>query len=211
MHEHADWRAIRALGDGECEFRLPNGTPLDLHRDVITDARVRAAFALSTERLLAARRTVVVGGLAVATFGPLDTALHVAVHGCRSGGDRLRWLLDLQQSLLRCGTDAAAELLDRARSFGAELVLRTMLNRVAVFIGSRGFPALPGPSQGQRTWLALDSALMSRYPPGSGRKGRFSGAIMTHSTRATTARSLPSLLTVAPRTLRGRRARPPGS
>ncbi len=95
---HDDWRALRAKGDGECEFLLPNGTPIDLHWDVINDGRVRPGFAFSPEKLFAASRTVLIGDRAVQTFGPIDTALHVALHGCRSGGDRLRWLLDLQQA-----------------------------------------------------------------------------------------------------------------
>ncbi|MGH3694109.1 MAG: nucleotidyltransferase family protein [Pseudonocardiaceae bacterium] len=199
-----DWRAVLAKGDGECEFLLPNGTPIDLHWDVINDGRVRSGFAFSTEKLFAAGRTVLIDDRAVQTFSPIDTALHVALHGCRSGGDRLRWLLDLQQSLLRCDA-GAADLLERARTFRVELVLRAMLNRLALFVGDRGLPTLRQPTVAQRTWLAADTLMMARYPPGSRYQGRFSGAIMTDSTRAGAARSWATLLGVAPRTLRGHR------
>lgn len=199
-----DWRALQALGDGESEYLLPNGTPLDLHWDVIHDGGVRPGFSVATGALFAGSRTVTVGGLAVQTFGPVDSALHVALHGCRSGGDRLRWLLDLQQSLLRCDA-SAAELLQRARSFRVELVLRAMLNRVALFVGERGLPALPHPTLAHRAWLATDTAIMNRYPPGSRYEGCPSGAIMTHSTRAGGARSWAALAAEAPRTVWGRR------
>lgn len=204
IRSQRDWRALRTQGDGECEFLLPNGTPIDLHWDVINDGRVRPGFSFSTEKLFAASRTVLIGDLAVHTFSPVDTTLHVALHGCRSGGDRLRWLLDLQQSLLRCDT-GAAELLERARTFRVELVLRAMLNRLALFVGDRGLPTLPHPTVAHRTWLAADTLVMTRYPPGSRYEGRFSGAIMTDSTRAGAARSWAALVGVAPRTLWGHR------
>ncbi|MGH3935414.1 MAG: nucleotidyltransferase family protein [Pseudonocardiaceae bacterium] len=197
-----DWRALRAQGDGECEFLLPNGTPIDLHWDAINDVRVRPGFSFLTEKLFAASRSVLIGDLAVRTFSPVDTALHVALHGCRSGGDRLRWLLDLQQSLLRCDTGAAG-LLERARTLRVELVLRAMLNRVALFVGDQGLPTLSQPTTAHRTWLAADSLMITRYPPGSRYEGRFSGAIMTDSTRAGAARSWAALGCVAPRTLWG--------
>lgn len=197
-----DWKAVRAKGDGECEFLLPHGTPIDLHWDVINDGRVLPSFSVSTEKLFAASRTVLIGDLAVQTFSPIDTALHVALHGCRSGGDRLRWLLDLQQSLLRCDTDAA-DLFERARTFRVELVLRTMLNRLTLFVCDRGVPTLPQPTVAQRTWLAADTLMMTRYPPGSRYQGGFSGAIMTDSTRAGAAHSWATLIGVAPKTLWG--------
>lgn len=170
-----DWRAMQALGDGECEYLLPNGTILDLHWDVVNEGRVRPGFSVSTEDLFAAGRTVVIGDLAVQTFSPVDTALHVALHGCRSGGDRLRWLLDLQQSLLRCDA-SAADLLERAQRFDVELVLRCMLNRLALFIGECDLPALPHPTLTHRTWLAADTVMMTRYPPGSRYDGAASAA-----------------------------------
>lgn len=204
MRSHRDWRALRAQGDGECEFLLPHGTLIDLHWDVINDVRVRPSFAFSTAQLFAASRTVLIGELAVRTFSPVDTALHVALHGCRSGGDRLRWLLDLQQSLLRCDTDAT-ELLERARAFRVQLVLRTMLNRLALFVGDHGLPTLPQPTVAHRTWLAADTLVMTRYPPGSRYEGRFSGAIMADSTRAGAPDSWAALISAAPRTLWGHR------
>ncbi|HET9254272.1 MAG TPA: nucleotidyltransferase family protein [Pseudonocardiaceae bacterium] len=198
-----DWRGVRAQGDGECEFLLPHGTPIDLHWDVINDGRVRPSFSVPTGKLFAASRAVRIDDQDVRTFSPVDTVLHAALHGCRSGGDRLRWLLDLQQSLLRCDAESA-EILERAKVFRVELVLRTMLNRLALFVCDRGLPRLPAPTAGQRTWLAADTFAMTRYPPGSRYQGRFSGAIMTDSTRAGAARSWATLLGVAPRTLRER-------
>ncbi|MGQ0576446.1 MAG: nucleotidyltransferase family protein [Pseudonocardia sp.] len=202
--KRTDWRDMLALGDGECEYRMPNGSELDLHWDVVNDGRVRAGFTVGVAELFAASRTVRVGDLPVATFGALDTALHVALHGARSGGDRLRWLLDLHQSLLH--VPGPGPLLERARDFGLELVLRTMLARQRRFLGPRGVPVLPPPSAGQRVWLAADAAVTSRYPPGARYEGRFSGAIMTDSTRAGAAASWLALGRAVPGVVRGGRA-----
>lgn len=178
----ADWEALRAGGRGEMSMLLQNGTHLDLHWNVINDAKIRACFAVSTEELIAASREVRLGGLTVRTFCEVDTVLHLALHGAMSGGDRLRWLLDLQQSLLRCHVPPT-DLLARARTFGLELVLRVMVNRVAAFVDDRQLVALPRPTLAQRSWLTADALAMQLRPPGYLWQGRRSGAVLVHSTR----------------------------
>jgi hypothetical protein len=199
---HEDWRAVRALGDGECEFLLPNGTQIDLHWDVINDGSVRPGFAVPAGELFAQSRAVDLDGLTVRTFSTVDTVLHLALHGCRSGGDRLRWLLDLQQSLLRW--DGRVDgLLERAHDFRVELVLRCMLNRLSMFLGGTPVP-LPRPTRAHRAWLAADTAMMTRYPPGSRHEGRPSGELLTSATRSGTARSITAIVQAAPRVARER-------
>ncbi len=178
-----DWEAARDAGRGELSMFLPNGAQLDLHWDVINNARVRPCFSVSTDGLMSASREVRLGGLRVRTFGEVDTVLHVAFHGAKSGGDRLRWLLDLQQSLLRCSAPGT-EVLGRARELGLELVLRAMTNRMARFVVHRPLVALPPPSVAERSWLAADALAMTLCPPGARWQGRFSAAALAGSTRS---------------------------
>jgi hypothetical protein len=200
------WRAMLAIGDGESAYALPNGTVVDLHWDVINDRRVRPAFAVDPDVLFARSREVTIDGLRVRTLDEIDTVLHVALHACQSGGDRLRWLLDIQQSLLRCAGQAEA-LFERAVDLRLDLVLRLMVNRVDRFLGHR--PAgLPTPSVLARSWLELDSIIVRRFPPGSRYEGRFSGAIVSDSTRARPLPSWGRLAMSLPATIWGRRRDP---
>ena len=199
-----DWKAMQSIGDGECEYLMPHGTQIDLHWDVINEPWARPGFSVSVDELFACSRTVDVGGLVVQTFGPIDTVLHVALHACRSGGDKLRWLLDLHQCLLRCDAPVD-EILDRAGTLRLELALRTMVGRLKRFVGDSRLDPLPAASLAQRTWLAADDFVIRRFPPGARYEGRFSGAIMTGSLRGDAISSWGKVVAVMPSTLRGRR------
>lgn len=198
---HTDWEAVRRSGRGELVMLLPSGAPLDLHWDVINDPEIRGCFTISTEELLRASRDVSLGGVVVRTLSPVDTVLHTALHGCKSGGDRLRWLLDLHQSLLRC-EEPASTLLDRARQFRLELLLRTMTGRVTTFVDHRMRVPFPRSSLAERSWLAADFLAMKLFPPGFRWQGGLSGAAVIRSTRAGPRASWAVLSGVAMRRMR---------
>ena len=181
LHD-ADLETLRAGGRGEMNMLLPNGTHLDLHWDVVNSVEVRRSFSVSIDKLLLASRDIRLGRLTVRTYSEIDTVLHIALHSAISGGDRLRWLLDLHQSLVRCDAPIA-ELLERARSFGLELILRVMVNRVAAFVDARQRAVVPRPSLARRSWLAADALAIRMRPPGSLWQGRLSAAVLVHSTR----------------------------
>jgi putative nucleotidyltransferase-like protein len=200
------WKLMQAIGNGESAYELPGGVVIDLHWDVINDCRRRLAFEIAPDTLFRRSQFLQIAGIAVRTFDPIDTVLHVAMHACHSGGDRLRWLLDIQQAILNCERPLH-EIFDRAVSMRLDLVLRIMLNRMEAFVGglhaAGGLPHLTGFA---RSWVGLDAAVMNRFPPGARYEGRYSAAIVSTSTRSAPLPSWCRLLAVLPSTLwaRGR-------
>lgn len=200
----AGWRAMLAIGDGESTYARPSGIAVDLHWNVINDRRIRSTFAITTETLFQRSTTVSVDGMSVRTFDPVDTLLHVALHACTSGGDRLRWLLDIQQCLLRCA-GRVDEVVDRAAELGLGLILGVMCARVSRFVDESAPLSCYRPRIGTgRLWVAADSLVTRHFPPGSRHEGRISGALMPFSTRSDVARSTRALMGIAPSRLRGR-------
>ncbi|MDT5084520.1 MAG: hypothetical protein QOJ61_1563 [Mycobacterium sp.] len=191
------------LGRGELSLLLHNGTLLDLHWDVINKAELRARFSMSADHLFAESREIQLDGLTVRTFGEIDTILHLALHGCFSGADKLRYLLDLQQALKR-STPSASSLLGRAESFGLELMLRLMVNRMTAFVDGVIPLRLPRPSVAANSWLAADHFAISRFPPGSRFEGRLSAGTLSLSTRESPSASWHSFTKRAPIAARGR-------
>lgn len=196
---------MRRLGRGELSLLLHNGTLLDLHWDVINKAELRSRFSISADHLFADSRQVQLDGLAVRTFGEIDTILHLALHGCISGADKLRQLLDLQQALKR-SRPSVPSLLRRAESFGLELMLRLMVNRVTAFVDDAIPLRFPRPSVAVNSWLAADHLAISRFPPGSRFEGKFSGGTLSLSTRESPSASWCSFTKRAPAAARGRHA-----
>ncbi|MFZ2119434.1 MAG: nucleotidyltransferase family protein [Pseudonocardiaceae bacterium] len=196
---------MRRLGRGELSLLLHNGTLLDLHWDVINKAELRSRFAISADHLFADSREVQLDGSTVRTFGEIDTILHLALHGCFSGADKLRYLLDLQQALKK-SKPSAPSLLRRAESFGLELMLRLMVNRMTAFVDDAVPLRLPRSSVAANLWLAADHFAISHYPPGSRFEGRFSGGTISLSTRESPSASWYSLTKRAPIAARGRHA-----
>ncbi len=196
---------MHRLGRGELSLLLHNGTLLDLHWDVINKADLRSRFSISAEHLFTDSREIQLDGLAVRTFGEIDTILHLALHGCISSADKLRYLLDLQQALKRSRPSVPA-LLGRAELFGLELMLRLMVNRMAAFVDDAIPLRLPRPSVAANSWLAADHFAISRFPPGSRFEGRFSGGALPLSTRESPAASWYSFTKRVPMAARGRHA-----
>jgi hypothetical protein len=196
---------MRRLGRGELSLLLHNGTLLDLHWDVINKAALRSRFSIDADHLFADAREVQLDGLTIRTFGEVDTVLHLALHGCISGGDKLRYLLDLQQSLKR-SVSSVATLLERAESFGLELMLRLMVNRVTAFVDDAIPIQFPRPSVAANSWLVADHFAITRYPPGSRFEGRFSGGTLSLSTRESPSASWYTFTKRAPMAARGRHA-----
>lgn len=199
----AGWATKQADGLGEMVLSLPYGTQLDLHWHVLNNTEVRRGFSVDSGELLGAARTVQLDELSVRTLSVVDTALHVALHACKSGGDQLRWLLDMHQSILRLDVPTS-ELLDRARLFGLELVLRSILNRVTRFVDGQLPVRLPRPAPSQRLWLAADALATTYRPPGSRGEGRFSGAVVARSVRAEPRASWAALVKNVPGVVRTR-------
>ncbi|MEQ3540652.1 nucleotidyltransferase family protein [Pseudonocardia tropica] len=173
-----NWPMIRRQQRGELSLIGPGGVVVDLHWHVINDPQVRSELALDTGELFGNARTVRIGGAQVRTLDEVDTVVHTAVHAWKSGGDRLRWLLDVQQAALR--VDDGAAVRERARALGVELPVSLMLRRAAA-IGPSVARAI-GTGAVTGAWLALDRALTPLPTRGHARPG---GAIVLRAARDT--------------------------
>jgi len=88
-----NWRLVREQMRGQLHLVLPFGTVCDLHWDLVNTER--ASFTTSIEELVDRRRPVELGNIVVDTLDAEDTILHLALHACLAGGDRIVWLKDI--------------------------------------------------------------------------------------------------------------------
>lgn len=91
-----NWPLIRRILPGELRLQSPRGRLLDLHWHLLDAPKLRDAYVLPTEPLLARRRAISSG---LPALDPADQLVHVAVHAAQSGATRLSWLLDTILSL----------------------------------------------------------------------------------------------------------------
>ncbi len=113
---------------GQLSVLLPTGTQVDLHWHLLSNQRLRAQFSISMEGLFARRREVQLGDQRVATLSPADTLVHLAVHACLSGGNRLVWIKDVEQCVLKQSPEWS-EVVERAHEWSAGLVVAIQLAR----------------------------------------------------------------------------------
>lgn len=153
-----NWELLRAQVPGELRVMLPSGLWIDLHWHLLNRAAVRSAFELDTDALLERGRSVQLPGLdaPVRTLDPADTFVHLALHACLAGGDRLGWAADLHEAV-HGDRPPWDEVVRRARAQRAALAVGVMLRRAdrALPLGmpaevlddlapSRGWAAVPG-------------------------------------------------------------------
>jgi Uncharacterised nucleotidyltransferase len=132
--EH-EWASARRSLSVEVALSLPYGTPGDLHWHLLNDADLRRQINLPMAEMFERSRWVDVGqGFRVRTLDPEDTLLHLALHAVVSGGNRLVWIKDLEQSVLG-GVDWGT-VIDRASSASAGLPVGTMLAQARRILGA---------------------------------------------------------------------------
>jgi len=110
-----NWTVLRRDLLGEVHLRLPGGTPLDLHWNLINMNRGR--MWIDSREVLARSVTADIGSLAVRVLEREDMLLHHAVHAALSGGDKLLWLKDVERVATVLQPDWPT-LVDRARAWG---------------------------------------------------------------------------------------------
>lgn len=91
-----NWTLLRKELRGEVHLRLPRGTALDLHWNLLNMNRGRMWIDSAEVLERSVRRDL--GGVMVPTLDPADTVVHLAVHAGVSGGDRLLWLKDIERA-----------------------------------------------------------------------------------------------------------------
>lgn len=124
-----NWVRLRHTAAGEVHLRLAHGTTADLHWHLINRAKLRRTFPIDMSSLFQRARSVQLGACPARTLGRADTLVHLGLHGCLSGGNRLVWLKDIEQCLAQEPPEWD-EVVSRAREWGADLALAAMLARV---------------------------------------------------------------------------------
>lgn len=128
-----NWTLLREDLLGEVHLRLRGGTPLDLHWNLINVDR-GDMWVDSSEVLGRVIRTTL-GGVAAGILDPEDTLVHLAMHAALSGGDRLRWLTDIDRAARALEPDW--ELVsERSRRWGVAEPVGLMLGRTRAVLSS---------------------------------------------------------------------------
>jgi len=166
-----NWSLLRRDLLGEVHLRLPGGTPLDLHWNLINMNRGR--MWIDTPELLGRSTSTDLGGVTVGTLDPADFVTHLAVHAALSGGDRLMWLKDVERAaiVLDPSWDVVVE---RARRWGVAAGVGLILGRTRDVLGA------PIPSDVPARLLTARSArlvrLTERVSPWEQSVGRLTAA-----------------------------------
>lgn len=154
-----NWALLARRLSGELHLRSPHGGVIDLHWDLFNDRRTRDSFAMRTESFFDRSEEIKIDGRPIRTLDPVDTVVHTAVHAARSGGDRLIWMKDLEQLVLR-GRFSWHELAERCEEHHARLPVAAMLRR------SRDTLSVPGVADddlrrvgGSRFWHRVTGAV----------------------------------------------------
>lgn len=92
-----NWDMMLARLPGEVHLLAPMGTVVDLHWHVINSASMRHVFSIDGDALTEHMHRVPLGGSEIPTLAPAAMLIHVALHACHSGADRLIWLKDVEQ------------------------------------------------------------------------------------------------------------------
>ncbi|TAM69482.1 MAG: hypothetical protein EPN48_08985 [Microbacteriaceae bacterium] len=130
-----NWPEIRKRKRAELALTAPAGTPIDLHWDMAVPPSLRSAFSTDMIGMLSRRRHTVLGsGVAVFTFDPVDTVLHLAFHAAQAGAARLMWLGDLFYAVRTDGFDIG-ELMSRAGRARTEVPVTVVLDRADRVLG----------------------------------------------------------------------------
>lgn len=197
-----NWEMIERQVRAEVSLRLPNGTSLDLHWNLVNSPVLRKDFRFETAELLARSIEIKIGSVSAPTLDPADTLLHLAYHTAHSGGHRLMWLKDVERAASNPDLDWA-ETLTRARRDGIALPLAVVLARSGEVVGFEKTPPAAALRPARRTAWGMFAAGVDRWSPAPVLPDdKLSGQIAFKNTR----RSSPASIAAAITSLKDRRA-----
>lgn len=176
----------------ELTFVLPHGTILDLHWHPVNEAPMRGLLGWPVDGLLERRRPVSIGSLEAPTLDPVDTLLHMAYHAGHSGAHRVLWLKDVECAWAAL-TDTD-EVVRRAEAARLDVLVRAVLDRAALVLGTDRCPPIEWRSRRGGLWRRLLRTYDARTEvPPVAVDGRTHRSLFT-STRTSSASSVGSLL-----------------
>jgi hypothetical protein len=187
-----NWALLTRLVAGEVHLVMGTDTIVDLHWDVVNDASQRRAFMFPSEQLFERTRRVALPGCTAPTLDPADTLIHLGLHACLSGANRLVWLKDLEQAILR---DAPPwdEVVQRSRAYAAGVPLATMLVLAQEVLGTSVPDALVPALAESRAWPRLVSGVRRLSPIERSSGRRSSLRLIARATRGSTWSSTTTL------------------
>jgi len=195
-----NWPLLSERNVAELLLRLPGGTLLDLHWHLVNEVGPRQAFRIPMAALMERSRLVRVGRTDVRTLDATDSLLHLCMHGCLSGGNRLVWLKDVERALAHDPPDWE-EIVTRARAWRVTLPVALTLSRARAILGA-GVPEglTEALTSNRRVWCRI-AAIADRVSPIDRSLGTRSIARMV--SRSTRDAATSSLRELAHHTLKG--------
>lgn len=99
-YEHSihNWALAERMLAGQISLTSPMAS-IDLHWHLHYSHEDRRPFAIDPEAMIGRARRVMVSGVNVPTFDPVDTLLMLAFHAARSDGHRLVWHKDVERAI----------------------------------------------------------------------------------------------------------------
>ncbi|MBW3577372.1 MAG: nucleotidyltransferase family protein [Actinobacteria bacterium] len=181
-HVHS-WGFHHRQAAGEVPVTLPDGATVDLHWDLCNTPELRRAFPIDTRSLFERAATVAVGGRDVRTLDPVDGLLHLALHTCTSGGNRLVWLKDVEGWLASWDPEDA-EIVRRAHRWRVSLPVAVVLTKVGAVLEADVDPGLIRRLAPQVGWRAVTRSVWRVSPPAAARPGPSLDRLVMRSVRA---------------------------
>lgn len=175
-------RALQALEDARFEMLDPNwkfhcrwvaaelrlslsgGADVDLHWHILFSREIRRFFRIPIVDVINRARQVVVHDLPVMTLDKADTLIHLTMHACREGGDRLGWLKDIEQSITN-ETPEWDDVVDRACDWRVNMLVGTMLARVRTTLAAPVPEGVVRALLPRRAWRVAITGADRLFPP----------------------------------------------
>jgi hypothetical protein len=186
-----NWSLLTDELKGEVQVRVGLGTSVDAHWHVVNEAEVRSSFALAMPQLFERSIRVSLSTCEVATTDRVDTLIHLALHSCMSGANRLVWLKDLEQAIAE--PFPWDEALSRADASKTGIVVASMLHVGHTVLGTSVPDGVIDALARSRTWPVLVSLAASvfRIERTSGRRSPL--RLVARATRRDTQSSAAAL------------------
>ena len=165
------WKNLLESRHAQVSIALPLGVPLDLHWHLCSQPHLRRSFTVEGAEAIIQRSVSMdtpVGPMRVLDWN--DMLVHTAGHAGWSGGDRLRWFVDVD-SVARGQIDWDT-IINRTRAWGLEALVGDVLRQTRELLGTpiprEVIDALRGGGVG---WLLRST---ERLAPMSGIRGGWS-------------------------------------
>ena len=180
-----NWRYLFDEVAGEVELT----TGVDLHWHFLFSESVRRATKVRMEEIFERARRATVGGMEILTPDAPDTLIHLALHACKEGGDRLIWLKDIEQAVLN-DKPPWRDVVDRALDWRVNLFVGAILLRARRVLHAPVPDEVLGALIPNRPWRRLLHSLDVLFPIDIWTGCETPATIAVRATRADAPRTL---------------------